>query len=54
MTGKHPADVCANKGTFNCHNCASSINPAGTGGCSGSVDADLVAEITRKVMESLK
>ena len=53
MTGKHPADVCANKGTFNCHNCASSINPAVTGGCNGSVDADLVAQITKKVMESL-
>ena len=53
MTGKHPADVCANKGTLNCHSCASSINPAVTGGCTGSVDADLVAQITKKVMESL-
>ena len=53
MTGKHPADVCANKGTLNCHSCASGINPAVTGGCGGSVDADLVAQITKKVMESL-
>ncbi len=53
MTGKHPADVCANKGSLNCHSCASAINPAVTGGCGGSVDADLVAQITKKVMESL-
>ena len=52
MTGKHPADVCANKGTLNCHSCGSGLNPAVTGGC-GSVDADLVAQITKKVMESL-
>ncbi len=53
MTGKHPADVCANKGTLNCHSCGSGLNPAVTGGCGGSVDADLVAQITKKVMESL-
>lgn len=52
MTGKHPADLCPNKqaGKVSCHSC---------GSCSGSdknvenVDADVVASITKKVMERL-
>ena len=49
MKGKHPADVCVNaqNGKPSCHGC---------GHCSGShgaPDGDLVAEITRKVMEQL-
>ena len=52
MTGKHPADLCPNKkdGKPSCHSCTS----CGTGSVgTGSVDADLVASITKKVMEQL-
>ena len=50
MTGKHPADLCpnANNGKPSCHGCG--------GNCSGhcsSGDADLVSEITRRVLEQL-
>ncbi|MDF2539238.1 MAG: class aldolase/adducin family protein [Herbinix sp.] len=47
MTGKHPADVCINNknGNASCHLCGPKKN---------NVDeAELVAEITRKVMEQL-
>ncbi len=49
MKGKHPADVCVNaqNGKPSCHGC---------GHCSGGhgeASGDLVAEITRKVMEQL-
>ncbi len=49
LPGKHPADLCLNKDGANCHNC---------GNCSGShsssaASEDVVAEITRKVLESL-
>ena len=52
MKGKHPADLCPNQkqGLPSCHNC---------GGCSGSCGSsssdsdDLVAQITKKVMEQL-
>ena len=49
MTGKHPADLCPNckDGKTSCHSCGS------CGSKSSSVDTDLVAEITKKVMESL-
>ena len=49
MTGKHPADLCPNckDGKSSCHSCGA------CGSKSSSVDADLVAEITKKVMESL-
>ena len=50
MTGKHPADLCpnANSGKPSCHGCG--------GNCSShcsSGDADLVSEITRRVLEQL-
>jgi len=52
LSGKHPADLCQNKGGVNCHNCG--------GGCSGSVSSvkkdaspEVIAEITKKVMEQL-
>ncbi len=48
MTGKHPANLCPNAkaGKPSCHACG--------GNCShGNNDKDLVAEITRKVLESL-
>ena len=48
LPGRHPADLCQNKGKANCHNC---------GNCSSSeASADsqeLVAAITKKVLESL-
>ncbi len=51
MKGKHPADLCPNAkaGKESCHSCG------GCGGGSGakSADADLVAEITKRVMEQL-
>ncbi len=50
LSGKHPADICARnkQGETSCHNC---------GACnltkSDAQDADLVAEITKKVLASL-
>ena len=50
LKGKHPADLCVNNkmGKPSCHNC---------GGCSSSSSSedssDLVASITKKVMEQL-
>ncbi len=52
MSGKHPADLCPNNknGCVSCHNC-------GIPDCAvaedTSADADLVAQITKKVMEQL-
>lgn len=56
LKGRHPADLCPNTlaGKPSCHNCGGSC-----GGNCGSSDApkaadnDLIAEITRKVMEQL-
>ena len=47
LKGKHPADVCPNAqaGKPSCHGCG--------GNCSHHSDADLVAEITRRVIEQL-
>ncbi|MFI3208695.1 MAG: class II aldolase/adducin family protein, partial [Eubacteriales bacterium] len=50
LPGKHPADLCQNNGTLNCHNC---------GGCSitssnpTTASADVVAEVTKQVMKQL-
>ena len=48
LPGRHPADLCQNKGKANCHNC---------GNCSSSESSadsqELVAAITKKVLESL-
>lgn len=51
MTGKHPADLCPNNkaGKPSCHSCSSC---GGTKTDAGT-DADLVASITKKVMEQL-
>ena len=47
LPGRHPANLCQNKGKENCHNCG--------GGCSSSAQVDdnkeLVAAITKKVLE---
>ncbi|MCI8591851.1 MAG: class II aldolase/adducin family protein [Lachnospiraceae bacterium] len=63
LPGKHPANLCQNKGTKNCHNCGGSCSShSGVGQHSGSVtadqnvnvqNADLVASITAKVMAQL-
>lgn len=57
LPGKHPANLCMNKDTHNCHNCGchgSSDN--GTGSVSSiakSASPEVVAEITKKVMQQL-
>ncbi len=47
MKGKHPADLCPNakEGKPSCHGCG--------GSCGSKDSADLVAEITKRVMEQL-
>lgn len=49
LKGKHPADLCPNAkaGKESCHSCGA------CGGKKDDVDASLVAEITKKVMEQL-
>lgn len=58
LPGKHPADLCQNKGTTNCHNCGGGCSGAckTTGSVSASAHAaapELVAEITKKVIAQL-
>ena len=50
LSGKHPADICARnkQGETSCHNCGACNLPK-----SEKNDADLVAEITKKVLASL-
>lgn len=52
LSGKHPADLCPNNkdGKASCHNCGSC---GGATAASAGVDTDLVASITKKVMEQL-
>ena len=51
LPGKHPADLCPNAkdGKDNCHSCGG----CGTQTPAGTDNADLVASITKKVMEQL-
>ena len=51
MTGKHPADVCPNAkdGKASCHGCGGSCK----GDCGNHGNDELVASITKKVMEQL-
>ena len=52
MTGKHPADLCPNAkdGKPSCHSCGGSCG----GNCNhGGSSEDLIAQITKKVMEQL-
>ncbi len=54
LSGKHPADLCQNNGQggHSCHACRSAeVSAASASG--SSADADLIASITRKVMEQL-
>ena len=52
MKGKHPADICLNAkdGKPSCHSCS---NGCANSSQSCSADADLVATITKKVMQEL-
>ena len=52
LKGKHPADVCPNvkAGKASCHSCGGKCT-CGSG--SGKSDADVVAAITKKVLEQL-
>ncbi len=51
LSGKHPADLCPNQkdGKSSCHTC----NSCGGSAAATDANADLVASITRKVMEQL-
>ena len=51
LKGKHPADLCPNKaaGLPSCHGCGGSCDRS----CDSSNEADIVAAITKKVMEQL-
>lgn len=53
LPGKHPANVCQNakEGKSSCHSSGSCGGTAGEADC--STDAQLIAAITRKVMEQL-
>ncbi len=53
MTGKHPADLCPNAkgGKSSCHSCGGSCG--GNCGGHGDNDADLIAEITKKVIAQM-
>ena len=50
IPGRHPADLCLNKGTANCHNCGSCSTGDNT---AAQASDELVSEITKKVLASL-
>jgi len=54
MKGKHPADLCPNAkaGKPSCHSCGGNCTCGGHG--NDADDAALIAEITKKVLASLK
>ena len=53
MPGKHPANLCQNKGKENCHNCGLSCGSDSHTAAGSSVDADLIASVTKQVLEQL-
>lgn len=55
LPGKHPANLCPNaqSGKPSCHSCGGSCGSAAASSTAGNTDADLVASITKKVMEQL-
>lgn len=53
LPGKHPADLCQNKGKKNCHNCGNGCGSVSSP-ASKEVSEDMVAEIVKKVMEQIK
>lgn len=54
LKGKHPADLCPNQaaGKPSCHSCGGNCSGSCSTGASAS-DSDLIAQITKKVMEQL-
>ncbi len=57
LPGKHPANLCQNKGDLNCHNCSGNCGEHSgsvtSPGSQGSSNEALVAQITKKVMEQM-
>ena len=55
LPGKHPANLCPNAqaGKPSCHTCGGSCGKTAASATTGNTDADLVASITKKVMEQL-
>ncbi|MEF9840172.1 MAG: class II aldolase/adducin family protein [Lachnospiraceae bacterium] len=53
LSGKHPADLCQNKDGMNCHNCEATCSKSTAEPQIAGNTADLVATITKKVMEQL-
>jgi len=63
MPGKHPANLCLNKGKDNCHNCGACEDAVAKHmpgyefqfGCnSGDVDEKMVADIVKKIVAEMK
>ena len=55
LPGKHPADLCQNKGKKNCHNCGNGCGSVSSPApASNEVSEEMVAEIVKKVMEQMK
>lgn len=53
LPGKHPANLCQRQREINCHNCGGPCNVVNQAPAAEGKDADLVADITKKVMEQL-
>ena len=55
LPGKHPANLCPNAqaGKPSCHTCGAACPSAAASSTIGNADADLVASITKKVMDQL-
>ena len=52
LPGRHPANLCLNKGKENCHNCGGNCGGHGNGSCQDDQEK-LVAEITQKILMQL-
>ena len=52
LPGRHPANLCLNKGKENCHNCGGNCGGNGNGGCKDD-NEKLVAEITQRILMQL-
>ena len=53
LPGKHPANLCLNKGGLNCHNCGGNCTCDSAASKNDGTNAELVASITKQVMEQL-
>ena len=49
LSGRHPADLCLNKGKANCHNCGN----CGSEAAGSAANDELISEITKKVLASI-